>query len=1046
MSTTEEPDLSAARSPLAEEPPPERVDAAIPPVAPDLGALKAKLEGRSGRAWWRSLEELSGSPEFGRLLEREFPSHAAEWEDGLSRRRFFELAGASLALGGLAACTRQPREQIIPYVKQPEEVVPGRPLFFATAFPLAGYASGLLVESYTGRPTKVEGNPDHPSSLGATDAFAQASILGLYDPDRSQTLTQFGRIRTWQALTDAVGARMKSLRGLQGDGLRILTGSVSSPTLAGRIRTLLASQPKAKWHQWEAAGRDRVREGVRIAFGEPVEIRLDLEKADVVVTLDADPLAEGPGHLVNARQFARRRRAMATDPKAPAVRYWAFETAPATGGVLADHRVRVAASNLPALTVALAAAVGVPGAAAPSGVDEATRTMVASAAEDLRKSHGRAVVVAGEYAPAGVQALAHAINRELGAFGTTVLVTDPVEAAPVDQAASLKELTADLAAGKVDLLLLLGVNPVFDAPADLDFASALKKAGLAVHLGLYADETGAFSEWHVPEAHYLETWGDSRGHDGTVSIQQPLVDALYDGKSALEMIQLLEIAATETPAKTPLEIVKGHWIKARGGADFEAFFRKSLHDGVVAGTALAPKNVVPSSEAAARALAALGASAHAVHAEADSLTVLFRPDPGLFDGRFANNGWLQELPRPRTTVVWDNPVHVSPATAQSLGVKTGDVLALAVGGQRLEIPAVVVPGQPDATLTLHFGYGRTRAGRVGNGTGFDVFPLRAMGALWEAPATATKTGRTYDVVTTQHHFNMEGRELARAGTFSEYRKNPAFVAEKGEGDGHGISMYPPYAYANHAWGMAVNLSACIGCTACVVACQAENNIPIVGKDQVRRGREMHWIRIDRYFEGSPEDPAALNQPVFCMHCEKAPCEVVCPVAATTHSEEGLNEMTYNRCVGTKYCSNNCPYKVRRFNFYEFNDDRKLPSLTAMANPNVSVRTLGVMEKCTYCVQRINRARIDAERENRPLRDGEIRTACQQVCPTEALVFGDLNDASSKVAALKKEPLNYALLGELNTRPRTTYLAKLANPHPSLEDGKKAPARGPGGPA
>ncbi len=1024
--------MSAAATPLEKGDLQERVDAAIPAASPDVDALKAKLEGRSGRAFWRSLEELSGSPEFARLLEREFPSHAAEWEEGLSRRRFFELAGASLALGGLAACTRQPREQIVPYVKQPEEVVPGRPLFFATAFPLAGYATGLLVESYTGRPTKIEGNPDHPSSLGATDAFAQASILGLYDPDRSQTLTQFGRIRTWQALGDAVGARMKSLRGLQGDGLRILTGSVTSPTLAGELKALLAALPKAKWHQWEAAGRDRVREGARIAFGQPIEIRYDFEKADVLVTLDADPLTEGPGKLSNARQFAGRRRAMAKDPKAPAVRYFAFETAPTAGGVLADHRVPVSAANLPAVAAALAAAAGVPGAAAPSGLDEATRTLVSTAAGDLRESPGRAIVVAGEYAPPGVQALAHAINREIGAFGTTALVTDPVEAIPLDQAASLKELAADLAAGKVDLLVLLGVNPVFDAPADLDFASAMKKAALVVHLGLYADETGAFAEWHVPEAHYLETWGDSRGHDGTVAIQQPLVDPLYDGKSALEMVQLLQIAGTETPPKTPLEIVKSHWNKARGGADFEAFFRKSLHDGVVAGTALAPKAVVPSPDAAVRALATLGVSARAVHAEADSLTVLFRPDPGLFDGRFANNGWLQELPRQRTTVVWDNPVHVSPATAQRLGVATGDVLALTVGGKRVEIPAVVVPGQPDGTLTLHFGYGRTRAGRVGNGTGFDVFPLRTTGALWEAPATATRTGGTYDVVTTQHHFNMEGRNLARAGTFGEYRKNPAFVAEMSEGDGPPVSLYPGFAYPNHAWGMAVNLSACIGCTACVVACQAENNIPVVGKDQVRRGREMHWIRIDRYFEGSPENPTALNQPVFCMHCEKAPCEVVCPVAATTHSEEGLNEMTYNRCVGTRYCSNNCPYKVRRFNFYEFNEDKKLPSLTAMANPNVSVRTLGVMEKCTYCVQRINRARIDAERENRPLRDGEVRTACQQVCPTEALVFGDINDPSSRVAALKKEPLNYALLGELNTRPRTTYLAKLSNPRPELE--------------
>jgi MoCo/4Fe-4S cofactor protein with predicted Tat translocation signal len=1037
MSIKREPDVS------------ERVDAAIPSAVPDLDALKAKLAGRPGRPFWRSLEELSGTPEFGRLLEREFPSHAAEWEEGLSRRRFLELSGASLALGGLAACTRQPREQIVPYVKQPEEVVPGRPLFFATAFPLAGYATGLLVESNTGRPTKIEGNPDHPSSLGATDAFAQASILGLYDPDRSQTLTQFGRIRTWEALSEAVGARMKSLRGLQGEGLRILTGSVTSPTLAGRLQALCAALPRAKWHQWEAAGRDRVREGNRIAFGEAVEVRYDLEKADVLVALDADPLTEGPGRLAAARQFARRRRAMATDPKAPATRYWAFETAPTTGGVLADHRLPVPAASLPAVAAALAAAAGVPGAATPAGLDEATRVMVAAAAADLKKNPGRALVVAGEWAPAGVQALAHAINREIGAFGRTVLVTEPVEASPVDQAASLKELAADLAAGKVDLLLLLGVNPVFDAPSDLDFALALRKAGLALHLGLHADETSAFCEWHVPEAHYLETWGDVRGHDGTVAIQQPLVEPLYGGKSALEMLQLLEIAGTETPAKKPLEIVRAHWQKSRGGADFEAFFRKSLHDGVVAGSALPPKGIAPDALAGARALAALGAPVVSAAAPkpGGALTVLFRPDHGLFDGRFANNAWLLELPRPRTTVVWDNPAHVSPATAQALGVATGDVLSVTVAGRSLEIPAIVVPGQPDGTLTLPFGFGRTRAGRVGNGAGVDVFPLRTSAALWEAPATVTRTGRTYDLATTQHHFNMEGRNLARGGTFAEYRKNPDFVAEMDEGSGHAISMYPPFAYTNHAWGMAVNLSACTGCTACVVACQAENNIPVVGKDQVRRGREMHWIRIDRYYEGSPENPSALNQPVFCMHCEKAPCEVVCPVAATTHSEEGLNEMTYNRCVGTRYCSNNCPYKVRRFNFYEFNEDKNLPSLTALANPNVTVRARGVMEKCTYCVQRINRARIDAERENRPLRDGEIRTACQQVCPTEALVFGDLNDPNSQVVARKKEKLNYALLADLNTRPRTTYLARLAHPDPSLAAaGRSAPVHGKEGPA
>ena len=1026
---------SAGRTPRPKEETPVRAQADLPPVAPDLDGLKEKLRSRGDRSWWRSLEEIAETPEFGELLAREFPRHAAEWEDGLSRRRFLELAGASLALGGLAACTRQPQEQIIPYVQQPEEVLPGRPLFFATAFPLAGYATGLLVESNTGRPTKIEGNPDHPSSLGATDAYAQASVLGLYDPDRSQTITEFGKIRTWTALAEAVGAKMMSLRGLQGDGLRILTGAVTSPTLADQLMSLLAALPKARWHQWEAAGRDRARAGARLAFGRDVGLRYDFSKADVVVTLDADPFVSEPGRLAYTRQFARRRRAAANDPKAPPVRFYSVETAPSPGGTLADHRLPVGAAGLPAAAAALAAAVGVPGLAAPSGLDEPAHRFLAAAADDLKKNRGRSVVVAGDYAPSGVHALAAAINLETGAFGQTVLATDPVEAAPADQAASISELAADMKAGKVDLLVLLGVNPVFDAPADLDFAGAMESPGLRVHLGLYRDETSAWAQWHIPEAHYLEAWGDGRGHDGTVSIQQPLVDPLYGGKSALDVLQLLFVAGTDAQMKPGMEIVKAYWQKSRGAAGFDAFWRKSLNDGVVAGTALPARPVVPKADAGAAGLLALGAGARSVPSSGDALTVLFRPDSSVFDGRFANNAWLQELPRPLTTIVWDNPAHLSVLTAQKLGVKTGDVVALEAGGRKVDVGVLVHPGQPDGTITLHFGNGRTNAGRVGTGSGVNVYPIRTLAGLWEAPVTASKTGRTRDLVTTQHHFNMEGRNLARAGTLAGYRKNPGFVAEMNEPGFVNLSMYPPFEYKNHAWGMSVNLSACTGCKACVVACQAENNIPTVGPDQVRRGREMHWIRIDHYFEGSPANPEVLNQPVLCMHCEKAPCEVVCPVAATTHSEEGLNEMTYNRCVGTKYCSNNCPYKVRRFNFLEYNGDKALPGLTALANPNVSVRTLGVMEKCTYCVQRINRARIDAERESRPLRDGEIRTACQQVCPAEALVFGDINDPASKVTSLKKERLDYSLLESLGTRPRTTYLAKLSNPNPTLEGGE-----------
>ena len=998
-----------------------------------------------GRAYWRSLEELAGTPEFGEMLGREFPLHAATWDEGLSRRRFLELSGASLALGGLAACTKQPQEKIVPYVKQPEEVLPGRPLFFATSFTLAGWATGLLVESHTGRPTKIEGNPEHPSSLGATDAFAQASILGLYDPDRSRTVSEFGRTRTWTAFLDALGAKMKPLRGLQGEGLRILTGAVTSPTLADQMKSLLAAMPKAKWHAWEAAGRDRVRAGAALVWEAPVDVRYDFSKADVVVTLDADPFVEGPGHLAYAREFAKRRRAQATDPSVPDVRFFAIETFPSTGGVLADHRLALAPRDLPAAAAALAATLGVGSVPLPTGLEGERAKFLVEAAASLKASAGRSVVVPGEYAPPGVHGLAHAINLHLGNVGTTVLTSDPVGASPRGELASIGELAADLEAGRVELLVVLGANPVFDAPADLEFAKAIQKAGLRVHLGLYDDETAQYCQWNVNEAHPLETWSDARGHDGTASIQQPLIDPLYGGKSPHEILEALLVAGTETPLRTSAEIVKATWQKGRAAPLFDAFWRKALHDGLVAGSATAPRAVAARPDAAARAVEALGVLARSFTPAGTALDLILRPDPGLFDGRFANNPWLQELPRPQTKLVWDNAAHVSVATARRLGLAQGDVVSIAAEGRKVEAPVFLLPGHPDNAVTLHFGHGRTRAGRVGTGTGVDVYPMRTVASLWEvAGVRVEKTGRAEALASTQNHFNMEGRNLVREGTVAGYRKNPKFVAEMTEPGYHEMSLYPGFEYKSHAWGMAVNLSACTGCNACVVACQAENNIPSVGKDQVRRGREMQWIRIDRYFEGPPESPTAVNQPVFCMHCEKAPCEVVCPVAATTHSEEGLNEMTYNRCVGTKYCSNNCPYKVRRFNFYEFNDDKNLPSMTLLANPDVTVRTLGVMEKCTYCVQRINRARMAAEKENRRVRDGEIVTACQQVCPTEALVFGDVNDPASKVAALKKEPLNYALLETLNTRPRTTYLARLTNPSPALEAPAKAPAPAKGG--
>ena len=975
---------------------------------PAVPGLKERFASEKGRAFWRSLEEYSGTPEFAEMLGREFPQHASEWDEGLSRRRFLELSAASLSLAGLSACVKQPREGIVPYVKQPEEVLPGRPLFFATASTLGGYATGLLVESHTGRPTKVEGNPDHPASLGATDAYCQALVLSLYDPDRSQTIRRLGQIRTWANFTGELAGRVKTHAALQGEGFRILTQTVTSPTLAAQLRDVLAAMPKARWHQWEPANRDAVRAGARLAFGQPVETRYDFSKADVVLTLDADPFVSGPGSLVAAHAFARRRREAALGGGTPP-RFYAVESTPTASSTLADHRLSLKPSEVAAAAAALLAAV--------SGGESATRfPWLAAAAADLRAAGARGLVVPGDFAPAEVHALCHAINGALGALGTTVHLSDPVEAEPVDQLASLKELTADLGAGKVDTLLILGGNPVFDAPADLAFADAVQRAAFRAHLSLYDDETSAYCTWHLNEAHPLESWTDARAFDGTASIAQPLIEPLYEGKSAHEVLA----AVLGQPTARCGDVVKAEW-KKRHPEGFEAFWRRALHDGLVAGTALAPKNLVPRKDVALPATAAPPAGA---------FELVLRPDPGIFDGRFANSGWLQEMPKPLTKLVWDNVAHLSPKSAADLGVANEDVVEVEANGRKVELPVWVLPGQPDGVVTVHVGFGRTRAGRVGNGVGVDTYRLRTSGALWNAAATLKKTGRTAELASTQHHFLMEGRHLVRTGSYETYRKEPEFAKKMEEVPA--ISLYPGWTYEHIAWGLAVNLSSCTGCSACVVACQAENNIPTVGKDQVRRGREMHWLRIDRYYEGSPEDPAVHNQPVMCMHCEKAPCEVVCPVGATTHSEEGINEMTYNRCIGTRYCSNNCPYKVRRFNFYDYNKDKHLPSLTLLANPNVTVRQRGVMEKCNYCIQRVNRARMHAEKENRRVRDGEVVTACQQACPTEALVFGDLNDPSSRAAQMRKSPLEYPLLAELNTRPRTTYLAKLTNPNPAIQ--------------
>ncbi|MBZ5663474.1 MAG: TAT-variant-translocated molybdopterin oxidoreductase [Acidobacteriia bacterium] len=993
----------------------------------DLATVKEQIEDTTGPEYWRSLEELAGSEEFQEMLHREFPKGASEWLDDFSRRGFLKTMGASLALAGLTGCTRMPNTEIVPYVRQPENVVPGRPMFYATAFTLGGYASPILVESHLFRPTKIEGNSQHPASLGGTDIYAQASLLDLYDPDRAQNITYMGDVRSWNAFMEAVRGPMSVQKSMAGGGVRILTQTVSSPTLAAQIRGYLEANPMAKWHVYEPISRDNVYEGAKLAFGEPVETRYDLSKADVIVSLDADFLYAGfPGSARYTRDFAARR-----NPDANMNRLYVVESTPSSTGMKADHRLPLRADDVANfagnLHLGLVSAV------------EGNTKFVSALVKDLQSHKGSSVIIAGDHQPPVVHAFAHWINQELGNVGNTVFYTDPVDANPVNQKESLHALVEDMRAGKVDLLMILGGNPAYDAPAELEFASALKSnaVNLKVFLGTHRNETAELCQWHVPEAHYLESWSDARAYDGTVSIVQPLIEPLYGGKSAHELITIL----AGQSGMTGHDLVQGYWRKQHTGADFEAFWRKSLHDGWIAGTAYAPKGVTlkgfRGSTEPSQTMATITSASNANGTELN-----FRRDPSIYDGRFSNNGWLQELPKPLTKLTWDNPIMIGPALAERLKLDFKDVAELEFSGKKVKGPIWIQAGHPDNSITVFVGYGRTRAGRVGTGNGFDVYPLRTSQAAWFANgAKLTATGETYNLASTQGYQSMETpdgseRPLVQERSLEEYKKEPNF-AKEGEPKPE-LTLYPGFDYSKetYSWGMAIDLNSCVGCNNCIVACQSENNIAVVGKEQTLKGRHMHWLRVDAYYNGPRDNPKGFFQPVPCMQCENAPCELVCPVQATTHSSEGLNDMVYNRCVGTRYCSNNCPYKVRRFNFLLF-QDWETPQFKLMRNPDVTVRSRGVMEKCTYCVQRINERRIDAERADTTIKEGDLQTACQQSCPANAIVFGNLNDPNSQVNKWKAQARNYSLLGELNTRPRTTYLAEVRNPNPKLETKSEA---------
>jgi molybdopterin-containing oxidoreductase family iron-sulfur binding subunit len=1030
-----------------------------------LAEVRAKLDGKSGKRFWKNLDELAETPAFHEMLKAEFPriagGSASEWTDAVSRRGFLKVMGASLALAGLAGCTKQPDEPIFPYVKQPEDLILGKPMYFATAFPFPTGAIPVLVKSDAFRPIKVDGNPDHPMSKGKSDAFTQATLLDLYDPDRSKEVRLRGQTSEWADFQAAFSSAVKKSSG--GEGIYFLSETITSPTLAAQWTQVQAKFPAAKLVQWEPVNSDSSRAASKAAFGSYMDAQYKLENADVILSLDADFLGgiAQPGFLPMAAAYAQRHRYEAGRTMN---RMYVVETMATVTGFKAEHRLALKPSELVKFATALAN--GGTGA----GNTEA-QSFAAAVLKDLHASTGRCVVVPGEQASPAIHAAAYALNQKLGAVGKTVVYTETVHPIPSEQVADLKSLVADMNVGKVQWLIMLGVNPLYSAPADLEFAAAFNKVPNTVHLGSHVDETGAVSVWHIHKAHYLESWSDARAYDGTVSILQPMIAPMYGGHSAHEVLQTL----LDNPQASAFDAVQAN-AKTYIKGDFATAWRRALHDGWVEGTAFTPKAVA----------AAKNGTFPASTANGSGLEISFLPDPSLYDGRFANVGWLQELPKQVTNLSWDNAALMSLRTMEALKLEQGDAVQIEANGRKLIAPALMVPGHADGAVTLHLGFGRrVEAGRIGAGVGFNAYLLRTSDAPRATVGKLTKTGGTYDICVTkvntiehrgsfaqqdlqhpesdkQGTYSLPGHEameraIIRYATLAEVKANPDFAHENegnvkgalvdkvgysplGEKPGHDESFFPDAWKYDHTdvssqklqnkWGMAIDLNSCVGCNACIVGCYAENNIPVVGREQVKIGRNMQWIRIDTYFEGDLDAPRAHFQPMACQHCENAGCEQVCPVGATVHTPEGLNTMVYNRCVGTRYCSNNCVYKVRRFNFLLYSDF-DTESLKFMRNPDVTVRSRGVMEKCSYCVQRIEAAKITADKENREVRDGEIVTACQQACPTSAISFGNLNDPQSEVSKRKATQRDYQVLADLNFRPRTTYTAGVINPNPEL---------------
>jgi MoCo/4Fe-4S cofactor protein with predicted Tat translocation signal len=965
----------------------------------DLERIR-EVTGRGSKRFWSSLEELIDEDGFRDWLAAEFPAASSMFDDP-GRRQFLKLMGASLLLAGLTGCSDGKSSQALPYVNQPEDEVPGVPRYYATAALLEGYAQPVLATTYSGRPTKLDGNPEHPVTRGKSDAFMQSAIFGLYDPERSKLPMRDGAAASWADAEGALAGLRRRWRERNGEGLRILTGATTSPTLIRQMRELAQRYPDMRWHRYEPVGSARQDEAVIAAFGQPATPHYRLDRCDVIVSLDHDLLGPGPHQVPHAAGWATKRGEMA--PGAGRGRLHVAEAIPSLTGTVASTRLPCDPSRLAALAQAIGAQFALPGWTVPE-LSEPEKRWLDRAIGDLRAHPGRSLLAIGPQLEPQWQALAPFINQQINNAGATVWYSDPIQPT-ADETQSLAALATDMAAGAVDTLVMLDCNPAYAAPGSLDFARQLLRVPNRVHAGLYFDETALSCQWHLPLSHALESWSDARAVDGSVTIMQPLVSPLYASRSMHQLADML-LGAID-PASDAA--VRATWRDTFGTA-FDERWTRSLHDGFIADTAARPLTL------SAKAPAAPRPDPAAVQGQVD---IVFRPDPTVWDGRFANIAWLQELPKPLTKITWDNVIAVSPAIATAQGLSNGDLAEVTINERKVKGPAWVVPGQAPNTVALFFGYGRRAGGEIANNVGYDANRVRPDERAWSARGAIARAEGQYPLATTQAHHRMEGFDFVREVT----AKNPRLPAPKDN-----PTFYPDWNttrtsenQADHAWGMVIDLDLCIGCNACVSACNVENNVLVVGKDQVARGREMLWLRVDRYYSGEAENPRGFFQPVPCMHCEKAPCEMGCPVHATVHSPEGVNQQVYNRCIGTRTCSSYCPYKVRRFNWYDYRHFAEAEQ--AAQNPDVTVRSRGVMEKCTYCTQRIQGAHVQADKEGRALKCDEVVTACQQACPTKAIVFGDIRDDGSAVAQRRNSSRHYVLLEELGTRPRTTYLAR-----------------------